>query len=890
MLGIQEHNLLAASEPELRGRFATNVLAITFAANFDAALASGSPVEPDVILDLDDLDPDPSVELYDTPRSCAGPYALAFDPPSGWAVVAGQASQRVLVLDDGGTRQAELRLDGGGEDHFIPRSIVLSDAFALIHCQGSSSMPVFQMSPTINDTPFLSMSLGFDPTPPPIANGRRIFYDGTRSQDGRTTCGSCHPQGGADGLAWDLSNRPVDSKGPLVTQTLMSIEHSSPYHWRGERTLPQFNAAFEGLLGGSKLEGQEHDDFFEFLFFLQAPANPMQFGPKDAIVGGRLRMDFDRQIKDSLTPHVQTNGLPGTVGLVGDPTDGDDLYHDVNTDGVVGTSTGTCVNCHSNPTGTNGDFTADHPSPVASMTFSKVAHLFNQLPLKRQPLVDVPLATGSTAPSNLLGTGTSQSGGIINLFDFVAFFNQTEQETADITAFLDLFDSGTAPSVHYGVQANASSTGPISARIERRLLQQSARGWVDAIAMGTFPVGSGTAWISWVYDPRTGLFEPDDPSLVGPQPLSAFFDFANHPELDNVFLGVPPGNGWRLGVDWDNDGLRNGEELGLGTEVWNPDTDGDGFPDGYEVDHALTGGDPLVANPGGVGDTDGPSIVSFTLDFVNASMAKFCLETDEPCTWALRVNTSSGPDHTAFRNTFDTLHTVVVDQLEPSSLFFPDLPTQTQINSFTGEIVLTDLSGNPSTEPVPSFDTDRMINRFPETATIIDHLDITGEVRSGGTYSAHVDVFVVHREESPPYVPAPQEIVVGQVLKQAANGVDWEIVPASDVSSNALANDLLFACDEANACNDCRSLEADTLLDGPFQVLDCTDAAGLAGVDFTVTGLAPGQKVKFNVLGAYPADACTTCGSADVRTSAVFNRTYTFPAVREENRCIESTL
>ena len=53
-------------------------------------------------------------------------------------------------------------------------------------------------------------------------------------------------------------------------------------------------------------------------------------------------------------------------------------------------------------------------------------------------------------------------------------------------------------------------------------------------------------------------------------------------------------------VDSDNDGLTDAEELALGTDPLNPDTDGDGFSDGVEVRFAKLGANlnPLRFDPG----------------------------------------------------------------------------------------------------------------------------------------------------------------------------------------------------------------------------------------------------------------------------------------------------
>ena len=58
--------------------------------------------------------------------------------------------------------------------------------------------------------------------------------------------------------------------------------------------------------------------------------------------------------------------------------------------------------------------------------------------------------------------------------------------------------------------------------------------------------------------------------------------------------------------DPDNDGLSNAQELALGTHPNHPDSDDDGLPDGWEVQHGL---DPLnpadLHGPDGDPDNDG---------------------------------------------------------------------------------------------------------------------------------------------------------------------------------------------------------------------------------------------------------------------------------------------
>ena len=49
-------------------------------------------------------------------------------------------------------------------------------------------------------------SIGFDPTPDEIVNGRKVFYGGFTSGHGDQSCASCHLFGDVDGMVWDLGD------------------------------------------------------------------------------------------------------------------------------------------------------------------------------------------------------------------------------------------------------------------------------------------------------------------------------------------------------------------------------------------------------------------------------------------------------------------------------------------------------------------------------------------------------------------------------------------------------------------------------------------------------------------------------------------------------------
>ena len=65
--------------------------------------------------------------------------------------------------------------------------------------------------------------------------------------------------------------------------------------------------------------------------------------------------------------------------------------------------------------------------------------------------------------------------------------------------------------------------------------------------------------------------------------------------FEDQHAGLDRENPLDAALDFDGDGLTNLEEYQNGTDPLNPDTDGDGFSDGYEVHTLHT--DPTKAGP-----------------------------------------------------------------------------------------------------------------------------------------------------------------------------------------------------------------------------------------------------------------------------------------------------
>jgi hypothetical protein len=113
--------------------------------------------------------------------------------------------------------------------------------------------------------------------------------------------------------------------------------------------------------------------------------------------------------------------------------------------------------------------------------------------------------------------------------------------------------------------------------------------------------------------------DPDDDDLTNQEEYNGGTDPKNN-DTDNdglpdgweVTYGLDPtdpyGDNGPYG-DPDGDGLTNKEEYDNGTDPHNPDTDGDGLPDGWEVKYDLDPTDPTGEN-GADGDPDGDGLTN----------------------------------------------------------------------------------------------------------------------------------------------------------------------------------------------------------------------------------------------------------------------------------------
>jgi len=471
------------------------------------------------------------------------PTGAAFSPDGLCLYVTSLASNRLAVLDP-------LALDGAAAVRARvptvtgPTGVVSDSARGRLYVVGRFRNQLQTLSAT-DLTPLDVTPIGFDPTPDEIVNGRRFFYGGFTSAHGDQACATCHVFGDFDNLAWDLGdpngqfqNPPPGmldpflegfdpEKGPMTTQTLRGLPGTGILHWRGDRTdLAAFNPAFVGLMGReTALADSEMAAFGEFVMALVHPPNPAQH--------------LDRTMPDA--PPGQPSARRGQDFFMNVPTDGGAL---------------TCNQCHTVPTGTNGQVIND-------------AALQEDQDIKVPQLRNMYRKTGfddRAGVVNKRGFGFIHDGSVDDLFDFLHFpgfaFPGGDPQRRDVEAFLLAFDTGMPPAVGTQITFHGANNADPTA-LARLDSLRTQHGSCDVVAKGRVG-GQPRGWVylgadTWSPD-KSGEADASTASLVA----------LGGSGSEVTFIGVPLGSGERAGVDRDRDGHLDGDELDAGSDPGDP--------------------------------------------------------------------------------------------------------------------------------------------------------------------------------------------------------------------------------------------------------------------------------------------------------------------------------
>jgi YVTN family beta-propeller protein len=478
-------------------------------------------------------------------QSLAQPLDLVWNAAGSRAYVAAFGSGVVAAVDASGAVQKRIAVGAG------PSGLALDEArgrlYVVNRVDNTLSIVDLGLEEEIAVVP-IGRS-GFDPTPPPVRAGRRLFYDarGT-SGHGDVSCASCHLFGNFDALLWDLGDPRGDfiatsdpefppnqldpllegfhpMKGPMATQTLRGLEAVEPFHWRADRLdLSRFNPAFVSLLGNDRqLTSQEMADFEAFVMSLRFPPNPNQ--------------NLDRTFPD---PPFGPSAARGFATFTNEPHDGPF----------------TCEACHTLPTGTNRLLVND--GALQEDQDMKVPHLRN--------LYEKIGYTDAPGAQNKLGFGYTHDGVVDNLFNFLklpVFQFTSDAVRRDLEAYLLAFDTGTAPAVGYQVTVNRTNQGDGAIVAAVNLLDaQAAAGNLDLVVKG---VVAGEAR-GFAYEAGGYLPDRADEAALGRDALRLLAT----DEGPLTWTGVPLGSGRRAGIDRDRDGHRDRDELDYGTDPADP--------------------------------------------------------------------------------------------------------------------------------------------------------------------------------------------------------------------------------------------------------------------------------------------------------------------------------
>ncbi len=230
--------------------------------------------------------------------SLANPVDIVFNPTGTRAYVAALGPGRVGVLDTNPFTDGPFVL-GLTDVGRGPRGLALDVSKNRLYVLNRTDLTISKVDVS-SDAPVVLETLPlFNPEPDVIRVGRDFLYSTRFSNNFASSCAVCHVDGHLDHVAWDLGddagelqpgppnleedpqnplahlNHPI--KGPMVTLSLRGLNNHDPLHWRGDRVdFQAFNAAFEGLLGGSQLPGPDMDAFTDFIHTVNYAPNPFR--------------------------------------------------------------------------------------------------------------------------------------------------------------------------------------------------------------------------------------------------------------------------------------------------------------------------------------------------------------------------------------------------------------------------------------------------------------------------------------------------------------------------------------------------------------------------------------------------------------------------------------
>ncbi|HEU0031988.1 MAG TPA: beta-propeller fold lactonase family protein [Kofleriaceae bacterium] len=530
-------------------------------------------------------------------KSLAFPNEMVVSRDGAQLYVAAFGSSKIGVFDTAQleadtftpSEDAQIEVSGGG-----PAGLVADEARHRLY-----TLTRFDNSISVIDTAAkaeVDHVAMFNPEPATVVNGRRFLYDALHtSSHGDSACASCHINGDFDSIGWDLGNPdettlnnpgpftvPVPDgafkdfhsmKGLMITQSLRGMANHGPMHWRGDRTggndeptaqpdsgtfnedlaFKKFNVAFPGLLGrDEQLTAAEMDAFTKFILQLSYPPNPI------------------RNLDNSLTSDQQM---------------GRDMFFTRHADGIR-----TCEGCHKLDPNANAEYGVQFPgffgtdgqySVEPEPQFFKVPHLRNMYQkVGMFGMVPSPLTVGtdtSFTGDQIRGFGFIHDGQFDTPFRFLSNlgflhsdvptpfgfgipqpegFSLTDGglERRQVESFVFAFDSNLKPIVGQQITLRYDNQTVAGPRIDL-LKARATAGDCDLVAK----THVGLHERGFLY--KNGMFIPDRAGAPA-QTDEVLRWYARWPGAETTYTCVAPGEGVRVAIDRDLDGILDRDEAG----------------------------------------------------------------------------------------------------------------------------------------------------------------------------------------------------------------------------------------------------------------------------------------------------------------------------------------
>jgi YVTN family beta-propeller protein len=479
-------------------------------------------------------------------NALAQPTCLVFEPGGAFFYVAAFGSDRVAKVDANGAVLSRIEI-GPGVGSTVdprhkrgPRGLALNAAAQRLYVLNRIANTL-SIVDTSSDSVLKEIPVGsYDPTPVTIREGRGFLYDSKLSGNGTMACAACHIDAEMDLIAWDLGDptgqvqtnqtffpglgtntsafHPM--KGPMTTQTLRGLNNLDPFHWRGDRTnFTHFNVAFPGLMGTTALTTSDMNAYRDFINTIAYEPNPNQ--------------NLDRTYPTSFAG--------------GDANAGSNTFFST----TYTTAGLQCTSCHTGPPGPGSNRLIIPALALQESQDFKVPQLraiYQKMNFNNAP------GTNSIGGFGLVHDGTDPS---LQVFLSRPVFNLINNNTTiknNLAAFVQCFDTGTAPAVGYTRTLTAANVTSLSISNDWNLLQnQAVSSNIDLIVTGTID----GALHGFVYQPGANNYRADStnmPAMTRSQ-LTAKVQAGG----TLTIMGVPPGSGVRMGIDRDEDGVLNAD-------------------------------------------------------------------------------------------------------------------------------------------------------------------------------------------------------------------------------------------------------------------------------------------------------------------------------------------